>query len=78
MGMYYAVQFTENHGNSLDRYGDGYLIDWARTALASNGKLARTCLVELPENVNSHKDVIEQKLAEKYIHATLSMLNGII
>ena len=34
VGMYYAVQFPENHGRSLDRYGDGYLIDWAR---------ARTC-----------------------------------
>ena len=31
VGMYYAVQFPENHGRSLDRYGDGYLIDWART-----------------------------------------------
>ena len=34
VGMYYAVQFPENHGRSLDRYGDAYLIDWAR---------ARTC-----------------------------------
>ncbi|MBQ2835683.1 MAG: hypothetical protein IJE68_02465 [Clostridia bacterium] len=78
VGMYYAVQFPENHGRSLDRYGDGYLIDWARTALASNGRLAKTSLIELPKNVYSHQDVIEQKLAEKYIHATLSMLNGII
>jgi len=78
IGMYYAVQFPENNGKSLDRYGDGYLIDWARTALASNGRLARTSLVELPRDIGSHKDVVQQKLAEKYIQATLSMLNGII
>ena len=76
--MYYAVQFPENHGRSLDRYGDGYIIDWARTALASNGRLAKTSLIELPSNVYSLQDVENQRLAERYIQATLSMLHGII
>ena len=78
VGMYYAVQFPENHGRSLDRYGDGYIIDWARTALASNGRLAKTSLIELPSNVYSLQDVENQRLAERYIQATLSMLHGII
>ena len=78
VGMYYACQFPENNGYSLDRYGDGYLIGWARTALANNGRLAKTSLIELPENCYSHKTVLNQKYAERYIHATLSMLNGII
>ena len=77
IGMYYAVQFPENHGRSLDKYGDGYIIDWARTALASNGKLAKTALIELTKNVYSLKDVENQKLAERYIQATLSMLHGV-
>ena len=78
VGMYYAVQFPNAHGRSLDRYGDGYIIDWARTALASNGRLAKTSLIELPRNVYSNRDVENQRLAERYIQATLSMLHGII
>ncbi len=77
IGMYYAVQFPNAHGRSLDRYGDGYIINWARTALASNGRIARTSLIELPRNVYSNKDVENQKLAERYIQATLSMLHGV-
>ena len=77
IGMYYAVQFPNAHGRSLDRYGDGYIINWARTALASNGRIARTSLIELPRNVYSNKDVENQKLAERYIQATLSMLQGV-
>ena len=78
IGMYYAVQFQENNGYSLDKYGDGYLINWARTALASNGKPARTSLIELPEGAYSHEDVVNRRFAERYINATLSMLNGIL
>ncbi len=77
IGMYYAVQFPNAHGRSLDRYGDGYIINWARTALASNGRIAKTSLIELPRNVYSNKDAENQKLAERYIQATLSMLHGI-
>ncbi len=78
IGMYYAVQFPENNGYALDRYGDGYLINWARTALASNGRLARTSLIELPDGSYNHQSVINRKFAERYIQATLSMLHGII
>lgn len=78
IGMYYAVQFPENNGDALDRYGDGYLINWARTALASNGKLAKTSLIELPEGAYNHQAVVNKRFAERYIQATLSMLNGII
>ena len=77
IGMYYAVQFPNAHGRSLDRYGDGYIINWARTALASNGRIARTSLIELPRNVYSNRDAENQKLAERYIQATLSMLHGV-
>ena len=76
--MYYAVQFPENNGYALDRYGDGYLINWARTALASNGRLAKTALIELPDGSYNHESVVNRKFAERYIQATLSMLNGII
>ena len=76
--MYYAVQFPENNGYSLDRYGDGYLINWARTALASNGRLARTSLIELPGGSYNHQSVVDRNFAGKYIQATLSMLNGLI
>ena len=78
VGMYYAVQFPENNGYALDRYGDGYLINWARTALASNGRLAKTALIELPDGSYNHQSVVDRKFAERYIQATLSMLNGII
>ena len=78
IGMYYAVQFPENNGYSLDRYGDGYLINWARTALASNGRLARTSLIELPGGSYNHQSVVDRNFAGKYIQATLSMLNGLI
>lgn len=77
IGMYYAVQFPENNGYSLDKYGDGYLIDWARSALASNGKPARTALIELPDNSYNHQSVVNRKFAERYINATLSMLHGL-
>ena len=79
VGMYYAVQFPENNGNALDRYGDGYLINWARTALANNnGKLAKTSLIELPDGSYNHQSVVKRRFAERYIQATLSMLNGIV
>ncbi len=78
IGMYYAVQFPNSNGSQLDRYGDGYLISWARTALASNGRAARTALIELPRAVYSQSDVDRQKLPDKYIWATLSMLHGLI
>jgi len=45
--------------------------------LASNGRLAKTSLIELPKNVHSLKDVKDQRLAERYIQATLSMLHGL-
>ena len=78
IGMYYAVQFPENNGYSLDKYGDGYLINWARTALASNGRLAKTSLIELPDGAYNHQTVENRRFAERYIQATLSMLHGII
>ena len=78
VGMYYAVQFPENNGYSLDKYGDGYLINWARTALASNGRLAKTALIELPDGAYNHQTVENRRFAERYIQATLSMLHGIL
>lgn len=49
-------------------YGQGYLVNWARTNLGSNGRTARSALVELPEyDENSWK----------YIDATIEMLRNI-
>ncbi len=74
---YYGIQFPNSNTKSLERYGDGYLIGWARTALASNGRTAKTALIELPRAVYSNADVERQNIAQRYINATISMLQGV-
>ena len=60
----------------ISSYGRGYLINWARANLGSNGKTARTTLIELPEAYSS-ADVSNWGLADKYINATINMLRSI-
>ena len=73
---YYRTQFPENYDTAT--YGKGYLINWARTNLGSNGRAARSALIELPTYINSPQAVISNNITERYISATLSMLNGIV
>ena len=60
----------------ISSYGRGYLINWARANLGSNGRTARTALIELPEAYSS-ADVENWGLADKYINATINMLRNI-
>ncbi len=66
LGSYYRNQF--NIIKHIGSYGNGYLINWARTL--NNG---RSLLVELPE-VKSHDEIISYNYVSKYINATLQLL----
>ena len=57
-------------------YGMGYLVNWARANLGSNGRTARSSLVELPAAYSSN-DVLNWGLSNKYINATINMLRSI-
>ena len=72
---YYKQQFPENV--DTPSYGRGYLINWARTNLGSSGKAAKSALIELPSYINGPQDVKNHNLTNRYINATLTMLNGI-
>lgn len=75
---YYEKQFPENDKSSVGRYGNQYMINWARTYLASNLKPAKTALIELPhQGVTGHQSFIDKNFSNRYINATLSMLKGI-
>lgn len=54
-------------------YGNGYLINWAKNTLRN----ARSILLELPDTVRNHNDVVNQNFAEKFINATINMLKNI-
>ena len=56
-----------------EHIGNGYLINWAKNSLRN----ARTMLLELPDSVRSHNDVVNQNFAEKFINATINMLKNI-
>ena len=71
---YYKNQFPENSSSTIGRYGTGYLINWARTNLGANGRAAKSALIELPEYVGSHQDVLNNNFSNRYIKATLDML----
>lgn len=74
IGAYYRSQFGMS--KHVDTYGMGYIINWARSNLGSNGRTARSSLVELPEAWSSSQ-VSAWGYANKYINATLNMLRGI-
>lgn len=76
---YYEQQFPENNKRSVGRYGSGYMISWGRTYLGSQGKPAKTALIELPrEGVKNHQSVIDKDFSNRYIYATMKMLEKII
>lgn len=52
----------------IGTYGNGYLIQWARTIPNT-----KSLLLELPE-VNSHEELVKMKLDQKFINATMKIL----
>ena len=56
-----------------EHIGNDYLINWAKNSLRN----ARTMLLELPDSVRNHNDVVNQNFAEKFINATINMLRNI-
>ena len=76
---YYEQQFPENNKRSVGRYGSGYMISWGRTYLGSQGRSAKTALIELPrDGVKNHQSVIDKDFSNRYINATMDMLKKII
>ena len=75
LGEYYHGQFGMT--KHIYTYGQGYLVNWARSNLGSNSRTARSCLVELPETWSS-AEVTNKGLANKYINATINRLRGSI
>ena len=76
---YYEQQFPENNKRSVGRYGSGYMISWGRTYLGSQGKPAKTALIELPrDGVKNHQSVMDKDFSNRYIYATMKMLEKII
>ena len=75
---YYEQQFPENNKRSVGRYGSGYMISWGRTYLGSQGRPAKTALIELPrDGVKNHQSVIDKDFSNRYIYATMKMLEKI-
>lgn len=74
ISSYYRSQLGMS--KHISSYGRGYLINWARANLGSNGRTARSALIELPE-AHSSQDVDNWRLADKYINATITMLRGL-
>ena len=71
---YYEQQFPENNKRSVGRYGSGYMISWGRTYLGSQGRPAKTALIELPrDGVKNHQSVIDKDFSNRYIYATMKM-----
>ena len=66
IGRFYRSRYGMS--KHIYTYGQGYLVNWARTNLGSNGRTARASLVELPE--------FDQD-SSKYINATIDMLRSI-
>ena len=73
IGSYYRSQFGLS--KHISAYGQGYLINWARSSLGNSNRIARSSLVELPQ-VYNHSQVVNKKFAEKYINATVNMLKS--
>lgn len=77
MCSFYRNEFPENNGSAIGRYGDGYLVNWARNSLGANGRAAKAALIELPHSgVYNHQSVLNQRFSQRYINATLSMLRN--
>ena len=66
LGKYYRNEMGIN--KHIGTYGNGYLIQWARTIPNT-----KSLLLELPE-VNSHEELVKMKLDQKFINATMKIL----
>ena len=66
LGKYYRNEIGIN--KHIGTYGNGYLIQWARTIPNT-----KSLLLELPE-VNSHEELVKMKLDQKFINATMKIL----
>lgn len=69
------------HGNfgitkHIATYGNGYLVNWARSSLGANGRAARSMLLELPM-VNNYSEFVNSGFTNKYINSTINMLRSI-
>ena len=77
ISSYYCTQFPESDRSSINRYGTGFLINWARNNLGSTTRACRSALIELPSaGVNVQKSLINKNFSGIYIEATLSMLRN--
>ena len=65
---YYYFNFS-NATQKYGRYGDQYLISWARTDLR-----AEVGLIELPSWIYSMQDVANNDIYNKYINSSINML----
>ena len=72
---YYHNQFSDS--KLTYTYGKGYLISWARANLGTNGRTAKSILVELPSSVSNPSDFVNQNVANRFINASLDMLKGL-
>lgn len=72
---YYRKEFeiTEH----IVTYGKGYLVNWAKNSLGNSNYPARSALIELPK-AKSRNEYINQNYSEKYIKATINMLESIL
>ena len=68
LGSFYRKQFGIT--KHLDIYGNGYLIQWARTIPNT-----RSMLLELPE-VKSHQELITKNYVNKFNKATMDLLKN--
>ena len=77
MCSYYSKYFPENDRSGVGRYGNGYMINWARVNLGNSKHAAKSALIELPyKGINGHQTVINNNFSGRYINATLEMLRG--
>ena len=68
IGSFYRNEFgIKKH---IYSYGNGYLINWARSIPNT-----RSMLLELPE-VNSKKEMIDKNYADKFNNATMNLIKN--
>ena len=67
IGSYYRSEFGIS--KHIGTYGNGYLVNWARSIANT-----RSMLLELP-NVTSHAQVVNWDYAGKFNRATMRLLN---
>ena len=68
IGSFFRSQFGIN--KHIATYGNGYLIQWARTIPDT-----RSMLLELPE-VKSHNELINKNYVNKFNRATINLMNN--